>query len=211
MPINKIAPTKRGKALVIAGMLAAAATGWQSWVQSHPVTPQSIHQAIDKGVTPPAVEIAILLAEKWEGLRTVAYLDPIGKPTVCIGETLVDGKPVKLGMRFTVDECRAMLRRRMIHDFYLPLVDNVKDFVKAPDSVQGAALDVAYNIGQMGLRKSSAAVWIAKHDYSKTCQALTLYNKASGRVLPGLDARRKMGDKTREGEAEVCLNTEVSL
>jgi GH24 family phage-related lysozyme (muramidase) len=124
---------------------------------------------------------------------------------------MIDGKPVKLGMHFTVDECNAMMRKRMIHDYYLPLVDNVKDFVKAPDSVQGAALDVAYNVGTGAITKktSTAGKAITDHDYQKACAGLTLFNRAGGKVLPGLDNRRKMGDKTREGEAEVCLNTEV--
>lgn len=208
MPINKIAPTKRGKAMVLAGILAAAATGWQGFVASHTITPASIHQAVDKGITPPAVEIAIALIEPWEGLRTEAYLDAIGKPTVCIGETLINGHPVRLGMHFTVDECKAMFVRRVTHDFYLPLVDNVKDFVKAPDSLQGASISVAYNIGTGAIRKSNAADRIGEHKWTAACSALTNFVKAGGRTLDGLVKRRGMGD-SRVGEAEVCLNTEV--
>ncbi|MGA1831661.1 lysozyme [Rhizobium wenxiniae] len=217
MASKPIAATKRGKSMVIAGIIAAAATGWTGWKASHPVvTPAAIHQAIDKGISPPAVEIALELIGPWEGIRTVAYLDPIGIPTVCKGETEINGKPVRLGMRFTVEECEAMFRKRVTNDFYLKLVDGLPGFVEAPDSVQAASLSVIYNAGPGVLTSatSTAGKAIRTKRYADACRGLTLFNKAriKGRlvVMTGLDNRRTMGDKSRVGEAEVCLNTEVS-
>lgn len=40
-----------------------------------------------------------------EGLSTSAYRDPIGIPTVCVGET----RGVKMGDRYTREECLEML------------------------------------------------------------------------------------------------------
>ena len=44
-----------------------------------------------------------------EGLRTVAYKDPVGIPTACFGET----QGVRLGQTYTVEECRQMLGQRV--------------------------------------------------------------------------------------------------
>jgi GH24 family phage-related lysozyme (muramidase) len=209
MPVGNIASTKRGKGMVFAAIMAAATTGWTSWHQTHPApTPAEIHQAIDHGVVPPAVELAIALIEPWEGLRTEAYLDAIGKPTVCVGETLFAGKPVRLGMHFSPEQCKALFVHRVTHDFYLPLVDKVKDFTSAPDSLQGAAISVAYNAGVGAVSKSRAAAKIGEHEWTGACAALTAFNKAGGHILPGLVKRREMGD-SRVGEAEVCLSTEI--
>lgn len=214
MPINKITSTKRGKAMVLAGMVAAAATGWTTWKQSQPViTPASIHQALKQGITPPAVDIAIKLITPWEGMRTTAYLDSVGVPTICIGETEIDGKPVRLGMVRTEKWCKDRFIERVTYNYYLPLVDNVPDFVLAPDSVQAASTSVAYNVGTGAItRKSSTArKYIIQHKYLETCAALTAFNRAGGKFWVGLGNRREMGDDTRVGEAEVCLSTEVKL
>lgn len=212
MPINKITSSKRGRAAVLAGIMAAAATGWTTYKASVPaVTPAAIHRAVDKGIRPPAVEIALELIKPWEGLRTRAYLDSIGVPTICIGETMVGGKPVRLGMTMTEEQCKAMFITRVTRDFYLPLVDKLDGFVDAPDSVQAAAISIAYNAGTGVLTRptSTAGRFITARKYPEACAALTAFNRAGGKVLPGLVARREMGDKSRVGEAEVCLSTDV--
>lgn len=205
----KLTSSRRGQSLVIAGILAAAASGWTAYKSGIPdVTPAAIHRAVDKGITPPAVKIAMALAGPWEGMRTEAYLDPIGIPTICRGETMIGGKPVRLGMKMTVEQCEAIFARRMTYDFYLPLVDKVQDFVTAPDSVQGAFAATAYNVGVGTLVRptSTPARYIREHKYPETCASLTAYNRAAGRVWRGLVNRREMGDKTRVGEAEACLS-----
>jgi lysozyme len=45
-----------------------------------------------------------------EGLRTVAYKDPVGIPTICFGET----KDVQLGQTATAEECKDMLGARVL-------------------------------------------------------------------------------------------------
>ncbi|WP_161991111.1 lysozyme [Rhizobium sp. rho-13.1] len=210
MPINR--PTPRGKAAVAAAIVAAGITGWAAFTGSHltpakpTMTPALIHQALDQGVTPPAVFAAIGVIKKWEGLRTAAYLDMVGVPTICYGETLIDGKPVKLGMTRTVAACETMLIDRVKRDYYLPLVDGVKDFVKAPDSVQGAMISLGYNIGAAGARTSSSAKDISRYDYKAACEDLSKWNRAGGRAVQGLTNRRGMGDPGRVGEGELCVS-----
>ncbi|MBO9172486.1 hypothetical protein J5275_29930, partial [Rhizobium sp. L245/93] len=54
---------------------------------------------------------------------------------------------------------------RVKRDYYLPLVDGMKDFVKAPHSVHGAMISLGYNIGAAGARSSSSAKDSQDHDY----------------------------------------------
>ncbi|MBZ5757959.1 lysozyme [Rhizobium sp. VS19-DR104.2] len=210
MPINR--PTPRGKAGVAAAIVLAGFTGWAAFTGSHltpakpNMTPALVHEAIKQGVTPPAVFVAIGLIKKWEGLRTVAYLDMVGKPTIGYGDTMLDGKPVKLGMTITAAKAEAMLLIRVERDFYLPLVDGVKDFARAPDSVQGALISLAYNVGTGAARSSSAARDVSRYDYKAACEDLSKFNRAAGRPVQGLTNRRGMGDPGRAGEGELCVS-----
>jgi GH24 family phage-related lysozyme (muramidase) len=211
MPINKIVATKRGKSAVAAAVALAIATGWATlFGGSAPDTPAEIRAAIARGYTPPAVQLAIdKLIKPWEGIHLVAYRDIVGVPTICWGET----KGVKMGMRKTLAECDAMLRKRVIEDYYLPLVDKGRGFLKAPDSVQASMISGAYNFGvgstnpRRGQLGSTAMfIHIPNGEYRKACEAQTAWNKAGGRVVRGLVNRREMGDAQRLGEAELCVS-----
>lgn len=203
MPINRLAPSRRGLLAIAAAISVALGTGWASLTGSAPATPQEVHQAVDAGATPPAVQLAAdALIRGWEGTRLIAYQDVGGVWTICYGETL----GVTAGMRKTQAECEAMLKRRLTHDFYLRLVDNVRDYVVAPVGVQAALLSLSYNIGVARAWGSTAAVFIVQHKYREACDAMTRYNRAAGVVVAGLVARREMGDASRIGEGEICVS-----
>ncbi|QIG66680.1 lysozyme protein [Rhizobium phage RHph_TM16] len=213
MPVNKIVATKRGKSAAAGALLLAAASGWAAFTGEKPTpahpeaTPVKIHAAIAQGLTPPAVQLAIKeLIKPWEGVKLVAYLDVVGVPTVCWGETMVNGKPVKLGMTFTMAECDAMLIHRVIFDYYLPLVDKVDGFAQAPYSVQASMTSGAYNFGVGAAIKSTAAKRVGQNRYRDACEAQTAFNKAGKMVVRGLVLRREMGDSQRMGEAELCVS-----
>ena len=210
MPINRIVATKRGRAAVLGAVAFAVSSGWTAYMVTAPdATVVAIHEAVAKGYTPPAVRLAVdRLIKPWEGLRLVAYQDSVKVWTICWGET----KGVHPGMRATLDQCDAMLIDRVTHDYYLPLVDGVKGYADAPDSVQAAMLSGAYNFG-VGSKKprrgqigSRASEFVTKHEYRQACEAQTAWNKAGGDVLPGLVKRREMGDAQRLGEAELCVS-----
>ncbi|RWF33731.1 glycoside hydrolase [Mesorhizobium sp.] len=215
MPINKIKATLRGRNAVAAAVIAAGASGWTAYIasRSDPAV-VAIHAAIDKGLTPPAVQLAIdKLILPWEGLVLRAHWDRFSKQyDICHGETRINGKPVTADMVFTPAECKAMLVWRVTHDYYLPLVDRVKEYAVAPVSVQAAMLSGAYNFG-VGSKKprrgqigSRAADFVTSHQYRAACEAQTAWNKAGGDVVPGLVKRREMGDAQRIGEAELCVS-----
>jgi lysozyme len=143
---------------------------------------------------------AVALVGAWEGLRTVAYRDPIGIPTVCFGET----RGVKMGDRYTVDECKTMLGEGLA-DFEQGMRRCLKAPDRIPDKSYVAFLSLAYNIGQHGFCKSSIARYANRYadshnlgDLATACNRILLYNKAGGRVLKGLVNRRK-------DEQRLCL------
>jgi lysozyme len=211
MPINKIVATKRGKTAIAASILAAFVSGWMAlFGGAAPDTPSEIRAAIEKGYTPPAVALAIeKLIKPWEGVRTVAYRDIVGVWTICWGET----KGVHAGLRKTLAECDAMLLARVIADYYLPLIDNGRNFINAPDSLQASMISGAYNFGtgtvqprrgQLG--STAMVVHIPAGNWRAACEAQTAWNKAGGQVVKGLVNRREMGDAQRLGEAELCVS-----
>ncbi|RWB68361.1 lysozyme [Mesorhizobium sp.] len=171
------------------------------------ITPaMEIRAAIDKGYVPPAIKLAVeQLIMPWEGLRTTAYLDTLPKKhiwTVCYGETL----GVKKGMKFTKAECESKLIDRVIYDYYLPLVDGVPGYIDAPISLQASMISGAYNYGVQRQIDSTTADRVGERRYHDACLAQTAFNRAGGRVLPGLVKRRENGDAQRIGEAELCVS-----
>lgn len=233
MPINKIVASLRGKKAVAAAVVFAATSGWTAYNSIKPLQPVAvvqvqqtvrpavvapaltpeklIHQQVAQGKIPPAVRLAIdVLIKPWEGLRNKAYRDSIGKPTICYGDTMLDGRPVHMGDQRSNEVCEALLIQRVIHDYYLPLVDGVDDYAIAPLSLQASMLSGAYNFGVGAAENSRTADFVTSHQYQQACIAQTAFNKAKihghSQVLPGLVVRREMGDKQRLGEAELCVS-----
>lgn len=138
---------------------------------------------------------AVALVGAWEGLRTVAYQDRLagGIPTVCFGET----RGVKLGDRYTVEECKIMLG-----DGLVEFEAGMRKCLKAPDTVPDkpyvAFLSLSYNIGVGAFCRSSIARKANAGDLRGACNAITLYNRAGGRVVQGLVNRRA-------AERKLCL------
>lgn len=189
MPIGKLRPTKRAGA-AIAAVMAATVGGFVALSTGEKV--------------PPAVVLAAdYVAGPWEGIELNAYWDPFGKVwTVCRGET----KGVKKGDHYTAAQCEAMFIRRLNDDFYKPIVKCAPGLAKAPVSLQASMLSGAYNFGVGAWCRSTAAARVRSKDYRGACEAQTAFNKAGGKILPGLVHRREMGDATRIGEGELCVS-----
>lgn len=129
---------------------------------------------------------------QFEGVRTTAYRDSVGIPTVCIGET----KGVRMGQQFTLAECQAMLVDRLGRDF-APAIEACVTRPMA-DDFYAAALSLSYNIGTGGFCRSSVVRHYNAGDRRAACNAFLLYDKAKGRVLAGLVKRR-------QAERALCL------
>ena len=129
----------------------------------------------------------------FEGMRTRAYVPiPGDVPTVCVGET----KGIRMGMTFTKPQCEAMLLKQLVEDF-APALERC---VTRPmgDDVYAAFLSLSYNIGSGGFCKSSVARLYTAGARRGACHAMLAFDKAGGRVVPGLVKRR-------QAEEALCL------
>lgn len=146
---------------------------------------------LKKGGTVAAAAIAMVGA--FEGLRTYAYRDPVGIPTICFGET----RGVKMGDKATVAECKEMLGKRLV-EFEAGMRACLKDPDNVPDGAYVAALSLSYNIGTAAFCKSSVRKFLDSGSIGAACDALLRFTKARGITLPGLVNRRK-------AEREICI------
>ncbi|WP_089177168.1 lysozyme [Bosea sp. AS-1] len=143
-----------------------------------------------------SAQVAVLTAALiggFEGLRQNAYPDPATKGypwTVCYGETrTIDGKPIRPGMKFSVEECKAMLLARA--DEFGTAVERCVPSAKDMSPKRYVAhLSLAYNIGTGAYCKSSVARLQNAGQPRAACDAFMKWNRAAGVVFPGLTRRR---------------------
>lgn len=145
-----------------------------------------------------AAAVAVF-ATPLEGIRQVAYYDPPGIPTVCMGHT---GTDVKFGKFYTLGECHKLLSEDMLKAVYA--VDRCVP--NAPEPVLKAFSDAAFNLGPViacDTTKSTAARKLKAGDWVGACNELPKWDKAriAGQLvaLPGLTKRRRL-------ERDLCLS-----
>lgn len=136
-------------------------------------------------------EAGLSIIRKFEGLRIKAYPDPAtgGEPwTIGYGTTSSAGVgKVKKGMVITEVQAESMLVRSL--ENYEKAV--LKALVKTPTQHQFDALvSFAYNVGPLNMSRSSVVKYLNAGDVEKAAGAFMLWNKAAGRVMPGLTRRR---------------------
>lgn len=129
------------------------------------------------------IAMALPMVKSSEGLRTNAYRDPVGIPTICFGETL----GVRMGDTATVAECENMLGGRL-EGFLVEMRSCTT--ADLPPKTEAAFLSFTYNLGSGVYCPNIAERRINQGKLWEACAALSLYNKAGGRVLPGLVTRR---------------------
>lgn len=128
--------------------------------------------------------VALPLVAGAEGLRTVAYQDPVGIPTICFGET----KGVKMGDTATPEQCREMLSGRLV-EFSAEVDRCLKREV--PPETYAAFLSFSYNAGPANFCSSTMARKANAGDLVGACNELPKWTKARGVELPGLVRRRQ--------------------
>jgi GH24 family phage-related lysozyme (muramidase) len=145
-----------------------------------------------------ALTLAAAIAIPAEGLRQMAYKDPVGIPTICFGTT----RGVKLGDYKSVPECKALLTSDM-----QAAVDTVDRCVNTPLNVNQLAAfsDLVYNVGPTPVcdtSKSTMARKLRAGDVIGACRELLKWDKARAAgvlvALPGLTKRRTV-------EMDLCL------
>ncbi len=137
----------------------------------------------DKTLDWPIAWPAVEEIARSEGCRLKAYRCPAGQWTIGWGHA--DG--VRPGDTVTQAQADDMLRTDL-----MLFAESVRgSLTRDPsDNEFGAMVSLAYNVGREGFRKSTV---LRKHNAGDTqaaAAAFALWNKAGGRVLPGLVARR---------------------
>jgi len=145
-----------------------------------------------------ATALAMAIAAPAEGMRRIAYYDPPGVLTVCLGHT---GPDVVKGKLYSLDECHALFSEDMAK-----AVSAVEKCVPGlPVKVLAAFADAGFNLGSIiacNTKESTAARYLKAGDYDAACNQLPRWDKARiGGILiplPGLKKRRAL-------ERDVCL------
>lgn len=133
-----------------------------------------------------AASAALLLSivPKFEGRVLVAAPDPVGIVTACMGDT----KDVKLGQRFTPQECEQRLEVRLAE--HAQDVDRCTPLAAMTWNQRVAFIAFAYNVGAKQYCSSTMVTKIRVGDYAGACAELSRWTYAGGRQLPGLVKRR---------------------
>ncbi len=128
------------------------------------------------------------LIQKYEGFRARAYRDAVGVWTIGFGHTSMAGSPqVKPGMTVSRERAAQILEtdiQRFSEGVAAALTAEVND------NQFSALVSFAYNVGLGNFRKSGVLAAVNAGDHRVVPRRLALWNKAGGRVLPGLVARR---------------------
>ena len=129
-----------------------------------------------------------------EGYRGEAYKDAVGVPTVGYGET----KGVKMGQKTTPD--RALVQLLSSANSH---ADEIRQCIKVPlyQHEFDAYVSLAYNIGAKNFCGSTLVRRLNAGDYTGSCREIKRWNKAGGKVLPGLVNRREKEYRMCMGEA----------
>lgn len=137
------------------------------------------------------IALATSLLVGFEGVRTVAYYDPVGIPTVCMGET----RGVKIGDKYTLEQCKAMANGRVAE-----FAAGVEKALKVPvsDKTFAAFVSFSYNLG-LAVFTNKIAPMVNAGNAVGACKRMGLYTMAHGITLPGLVKRRQQ-------EVAMCLD-----
>jgi len=131
------------------------------------------------------------LVTHFEGTRTSAYRDPVGIPTICTGRT----EGVVMGQVRSLADCEDMLREDVD-----TAMASVLALTRVPlnEHELAAYTSFVYNVGHGAFARSTLLKKLNAGDREGACNELPRWNKAKGRVLPGLVKRRA-------AERELCL------
>lgn len=130
-----------------------------------------------------AAALVVPLVMYYEGTVPKAYVDPIGVVTACTGHT---GPELKLGQRFTKEQCSAMLESDLLKHA------EALQCIRTPltDGQKAAFLSFAFNVGNQAFCRSTLARYANEGRLAEACAELSRWTLAGGRELTGLVKRR---------------------
>lgn len=135
---------------------------------------------------------AIDLIKHFEGLRLTPYLCSANVPTIGYGSTFYeDGRRVTLqDPPITRERSEALLQFTLNRDFVPSTLRLCPVLVAHPNKL-GAIVSFVYNLGAGRLQSSTLRRKINAELWEEAADQLLLWNKGGGKVLRGLDLRRK--------------------
>lgn len=118
-----------------------------------------------------------------EGMRKVAYVDPVGVVTVCAGHTAT----AKLGQVKSEAECAELLKGDVKH-----AEKAVKRLVTVPLTQEqyDALVSFTFNVGETALARSTLLKKVNAFDCWGAGAEFMRWTQAGGKELPGLVVRR---------------------
>lgn len=125
-------------------------------------------------------QAGINLIKQFEGCRTTAYKCPAGVWTIGYGHTA----GVKQGQKITQAQAEEYLRQDLAK--YEKLVAKYEAKYKWNQNEHDAMVSFAYNTGSIDKLTANGT-----RSKAVIAEKILLYNKAGGKVLSGLDKRRK--------------------
>ena len=137
------------------------------------------------------------LIKQFEGFSERAYLCPAGVWTIGYGTTHAvsrNSKPV------TRDQAEELLRGDL-REFERDITDAVK--VPLSRNQFDVLVSFVYNVGSTAFRKSTLLKLLNQGKYDKVPYELARWNKAKGKILPGL-TRRRAAEASPWSEGEIA-------
>ena len=183
-------------ALAPGSIIAATLYGSRAEAMSDPPSPAKVTQAalLSTNVTE-AKTFAYCRPKivEYEGVRLKAYMPtPNDRPTIGVGATHIDGKPVTMGMVITMDQAMALLddHMRLYRTFYMNALTEESRLTRLNTPRDCAFTSWTLNIGGAAAQRSTAIKRLNAGWIDGACDAMTWFHKQAGRVLPGLVIRR---------------------
>lgn len=134
-------------------------------------------------------ENGLAFIRAFEGFSPEAYQDSVGIWTIGYGWTHpIDGIPIHDGMMITSNKAERLLRSGI-----KKYEQDINRYVKVPltQNQFDALVSFAYNLGSQALNQSTLLKLLNAGNTQGAAEEFLRWNKAGGRILPGLIRRRK--------------------
>lgn len=148
------------------------------------------------------------LIKRFEGFRNKPYLCSAGVPTIGYGSTFyLDKRKVSLQDPPISEEEATKLLELVANDFAAKVIQMCS--VELSQNELDALTSFAYNVGVDALKKSTLLKKLNAGDRKGAGEQFLVWNKAVGKVLPGLAKRREAERELFMKQQEVNQSTQV--
>lgn len=132
----------------------------------------------------------LALIKKFEGFSAKPYLCLAGVPTIGYGATYYpDGRRVTMQDRPVTEADATAMLRAMLASYEAGIARYVQ--VPLTQGQYDALVSFAYNLGLAALKSSTLLRLLNARNYAGAAAQFPRWNRAGGKVLPGLTRRRE--------------------